>query len=290
MNTTPRAHPSTLQPERPIDVILGLSTMILSTLNSVAASSPIAPAVTICLALYTAACNAKGNKQSFRDLARDACELVYAVISHGEGNQTRSPTFQSDVDRMIQVLKQIEEFSTKRASRSFLYRFATVAFDAARIKKYRAELEQRLKVFNLQANVSIREMVEQILEQQQSRPLYVNGSPESPAAAPVQTAIVFNGSENIIGNVENVHGNKITTQTNYMPGILRLGSQLQDRSVSMNESTESSAAARVQTAIVFNGSRNIVGNVENVNGNRITTQTNHILYSGPHVLPSLISV
>ncbi|KAF7367138.1 hypothetical protein MSAN_00973500 [Mycena sanguinolenta] len=216
------AHPSTSEPDTPVDVILGISTTVLTALNSVAASSPIAPAVMICLAIVKTVDNAQANRQSFRELTRDVCELVYAVISQGDSERPRSPLFQRQVQDLIQNLKEIEKFSTKRASKSFLHRFAMVSSDADRIKKYRAELEQRLRVFNLQANVSIREMVEEILKRQRDRP---NNPPQSLAAASTQTAIVVNGIANTIRNLEIVHGNRITNQTNFVHGILHPGPQ-----------------------------------------------------------------
>ncbi|KAJ6471389.1 hypothetical protein C8R45DRAFT_417405 [Mycena sanguinolenta] len=216
------AHSSTFGTDTPVEVILGISSTVLSALNSVAASSPVAPAVMICLAIVKTVDTAQANKQSFRELARDACELVYTVISRGGTERPRSELFQSQIKDLIQTLKEIEKFSTKRASKSFLHRFTMVSSDTDRIKKYRAELEQRLKVFNLQSNVSIREMVEEILERQQGRPGYANNPPPSfPGTAGVQAAIILNGIANTVRNFEIVHGNKITNQTNFVHGSLR---------------------------------------------------------------------
>ncbi|KAF7367136.1 hypothetical protein MSAN_00973300 [Mycena sanguinolenta] len=164
MTTSQMAHSSISDKDAPIDTMLGLSITVLTALSNVAVSSPIAPAATICLGILTTASNAKGNNENFRELARDACELVYAVKCQGDSAQTRSPSFQKQVENLVQVLEKIKKFSEKRAAKWFVLRLLTISLDADKIKKYRAELEQRLKVFNLQSNVSIREMVEEMLK------------------------------------------------------------------------------------------------------------------------------
>ncbi|KAJ7240879.1 hypothetical protein B0H12DRAFT_51444 [Mycena haematopus] len=236
MTTSPIAHPSALETDTAIDVVVGISLTVFNALNSVAASSPFAPAASICLAILTTAGNAKGNKQNFRELARDACELVYAVISQGaNGDSARSRIFQRQVDHLIKVLKDIEKFSTKRASKGFVHRFVTVSPDEERIKNYRAQLEQRLKVFNLQSNVSIREMVEEILKRQKNQQAYANDPKLEPTATPgvAQSAILINGNANTVNMLEFVNGNKVTNQTNFVHGIPRPGPQFLPSLISM---------------------------------------------------------
>ncbi|KAJ6471362.1 hypothetical protein C8R45DRAFT_1014114 [Mycena sanguinolenta] len=209
MTTSPIVYPSAFEKDTAIDVTFGISTTVLTTLNSVAQSSPVAPAATICLAILTIASNIKANKESFRGLARDSCELVYAVVC--QGDEARSPSFQSQVDHLVQVLDKIKKFSEKRAAKCFALRLLTICLDADKIKKYRAELEQRLKVFNLQSNVSIREMVEELLKRQKNQ----QGHATNPTLESriVQRSFVVNGGSNNFSGMTFVNGDQTINQT-----------------------------------------------------------------------------
>jgi hypothetical protein len=110
------------------------------------------------------------NKEAFAELARDACELVYAAfhrIQDATGPSAELPRWelQQDVGRLValsslhstlartadcgvhSVLEEIKKFSEKRASKCIVCRLALVSVDAGRIEKYRGRLIHTLHVF-----------------------------------------------------------------------------------------------------------------------------------------------
>ncbi|KAF8199333.1 hypothetical protein K438DRAFT_2114052 [Mycena galopus ATCC 62051] len=225
MTAPPTTYQSPLDRETSFDAAQCISTVVINTLSSiasVASSSPFGPAALACLAILSTVKNTKGNKEAFRELAKDACELVYAVVDKDSSDGKRSPQFEQQVKHLVflRVLQSIEEFSKNRASKSIVRRIVMVPLDAEKIKKYRAELNHSLRVFDIQSHVSIRENVEEILKRiQEDQKAERAKAPRARSPPPGMAGIFVCGDTHNMRVSEFVGGDKVTNQTSYFNGI-----------------------------------------------------------------------
>ncbi|KAJ7099530.1 hypothetical protein B0H15DRAFT_771309, partial [Mycena belliarum] len=95
----------------------------------------------------------KDNKESFRSLANDACELVSAIIcvynDMEKDGITASIGLKKRVDDLIVLLKEINHFAAKHVSKGAVYRMVRLTTETAKIQQFRQRLRQALDVFGV---------------------------------------------------------------------------------------------------------------------------------------------
>jgi len=200
-----------------------ISETVLTTLTAASQFAPLPflqEASLAALAILRTVRGAKDNKESFKCLANDACELVSAIICvyndmEKDGLQP-SANLKSRVDDLISLLKSINHFAEKHVSRSTMYRIVRVSTETSKIQQYRARLRQALDIFGLQSSISIHENVVQILKELREQELQEKKKDEDPPSSPPVHPFgnLFQG--NISGNVKinTINGNQEFHSTN----------------------------------------------------------------------------
>jgi len=155
-----------------LDTTLGVSQVVLTVLESAAMMAPVPflqPAAAAALSILNFAQGARGNKNSFANLATDACGLVFSVRAIVMEKQQEGRELPSDlmlnIETLVNQLKDIEAFAKKR--RGFLKRFINSTTDTGKITEYRQSLNHALATFGLHSDISIRDSVAQIAKRQE---------------------------------------------------------------------------------------------------------------------------
>jgi hypothetical protein len=117
-------------------------------------------AASMALSIVKQAQSARGTKDEFRCLAKDACDLVYAaVIAHEARESSRSQTlkdFDSNLEDLVKTLTSINEYAREKARRSSMERFLMSKSDSVKTSEYRQRLNRALNIFWLQSNTHVR--------------------------------------------------------------------------------------------------------------------------------------
>ncbi|KAJ7496854.1 hypothetical protein FB451DRAFT_1209003 [Mycena latifolia] len=173
-----------------IDAAFDISSTVLATLTTAAQFAPLPflqEASFLALAILTTVRGAKDNKEAFKSLANDACELVSAIIcvynDMEKDGQKPSLGLKKHVEDLISLLKGINHFAQKHASKGTVYRMVRLTSETAKIQQYRGRLRQALDVFGLQSSISIHETVVQILKELREREPK-NGDSASASSSP----------------------------------------------------------------------------------------------------------
>ncbi|KAJ7668716.1 hypothetical protein DFH06DRAFT_1294473 [Mycena polygramma] len=211
-----------------IDATFDISATVLATLTTAAEFAPLPflqQASIFALAILNTVRGAKDNKESFKALANDACELVSAIIcvynDMQRDGQTPSLGLKKHVEELVALLKGINQFAQKHVARSTFQRIVRLQTETAKIQQYRGRLRQAL---DLQSSISIHETVVQILQELREREPQAkdgeSGSSSPPLSPPPPSVHPFGNllHGNITGNIRinNIAGNQeIHSTRNY---------------------------------------------------------------------------
>ncbi|KAL0569092.1 hypothetical protein V5O48_012881 [Marasmius crinis-equi] len=152
----------------------GVSVIVLQTLQDVARFAPIpylSDISAVALGILEAVQTFKGNKEGFRKLGEDVCELVYAINATCENlvknGKPLSKDLEANLAHLSSSIKRVQAFVAKQLRRHRISRFLTYKSDSTAIQEYRDNLRHCLDVFGLQSDITIRELVSRIAEQQE---------------------------------------------------------------------------------------------------------------------------
>jgi len=148
-----------------VDLLLDVPAIISVTLRGVSKLSPVpylSNAAWIALDITEVVQEAGQNRNVFKILARDCCELVY-VITCGHKDISRAENIPEDLvenlRRLVQTLTSIHQFAQKCTSRNVVKAILYSGMDANRIRNYREMLRQSMRVFGLRSDISLRYIV-----------------------------------------------------------------------------------------------------------------------------------
>ncbi|KAF8146879.1 hypothetical protein K438DRAFT_1868536 [Mycena galopus ATCC 62051] len=161
------------------DAAFDISATVLATLATAAQCTPLPflqEASYLALAILNTVrrvVGSKDNKDGFKSLANDACELVSAIVcvynDMEKDGQKPSLGLKKHVEDLIGLLKAINLFSQKHIAKGTFQRMVMLQTENNKIQQYRARLRQALDVFGLQSSISIHETVVQILKELRER-------------------------------------------------------------------------------------------------------------------------
>ncbi|KAL0563471.1 hypothetical protein V5O48_018596 [Marasmius crinis-equi] len=152
-----------------------MSAIVLRTLQDVARFAPV-PYLSdisgVALGILEAVQTVKGNKESFKKLGEDVCELVYAINSTCDGLVKNGKPLPKDLEgnlaQLSSSIRRVQAFVAKQLRRHRISRLLTYKSDSRAIQEYRDDLRHCLDVFGLQSDITIRELVLRIAEQQEA--------------------------------------------------------------------------------------------------------------------------
>ncbi|KAJ6497571.1 hypothetical protein C8R45DRAFT_983452 [Mycena sanguinolenta] len=232
----PMAHYSSqAESNAAFDAAFDISQTVLATLTTAAQFAPVPflqEASFLALAILTSVRGAKDNKEGFKQLANDACDLVSAIVCvyndmEKEGLKPSSG-LKKHVEDLISLLKTINQFAQRHVQKGTFQRMVGLQRDNGRIQQYRSRLRQALDVFGLQSSITIHEAVVQILREIRERDAQDNtrragGSmPSSPRSSPPESPFGNLLHGNISGNIKinNITGNQEIHTTSYSTTIV----------------------------------------------------------------------
>lgn len=116
--------------------------------------------------------NVRQNKDEFRRLANDACEITYAAAlmcnEYEKRRQPISETTKKDLEELVRKLKTIEQYANESIQRKWYWKLARNKSDQGTIAAYRQDLNSSVSLFGFQSHLTIREAVAK-LEQQSEK-------------------------------------------------------------------------------------------------------------------------
>ncbi|KAF8327666.1 hypothetical protein F5887DRAFT_924691 [Amanita rubescens] len=148
-----------------VDISLDVSSIVLSTLRDASKFSPVpllSAAAGIAVNIVGAVQKARRNKDGFKVLADDSCELVYVII-RAYKDRPRMDDLVDNLQQLVTVLASIQQFAQKGASRSFFTAIFRSGVDAEKIQRHRDKLQQSMRVFGLQSDIALRETVAKLV-------------------------------------------------------------------------------------------------------------------------------
>lgn len=172
-----------------ISIALDVSVFVLKTLKNVAHISPVPflfNAATIALSIAEEVQKTRSNKGGFKELAKDSCNIVYEIINLQKDVSTLEGVavdLEKNLVQLLNVLRSIEEFARKGASRRPLLAMFRSSADARQIQDLKAKLDRAIHVFGLQSHIIVRKTVAQMEEQLNSISHAVAPPPCSPSGS-----------------------------------------------------------------------------------------------------------
>ncbi|KAJ7350603.1 hypothetical protein DFH08DRAFT_113658 [Mycena albidolilacea] len=214
------------------DAAFDISATVFATLSTAASFSPLPflqEACGLALVLLNTVRGARDNKEGFKALANDACELVSAIVcvynDMEKDGQKPSLGLGKAVDDLISLLKTINQFAQKHVAKGTFQRIVRIQTETNKIQQYRQRLRQALDVFGLQSSITIHETVVQILQEIRERDLQAKkgseaSSPSSASPADHPFGNLLQG--NITGNIKinNIAGNQEFHSTRHYTTIV----------------------------------------------------------------------
>ncbi|KAF8065108.1 hypothetical protein FPV67DRAFT_170151 [Lyophyllum atratum] len=176
----------------------------------------------------------KTENRALSRLAKDSCELVYAILRTGVIAEGPVPMPAELLFRdLFSILSCIERFTRKTTSRTMFYRIIKHRSDMNTIKEYRKQLTRFLGMLSLESNFSIKQnlmLIHQTLETHESRRMeeerlqrseYMRLRTPSVSSNPFRqlqglfsnpaTTINFTGNYTSIGGDQNTHTSETAT-------------------------------------------------------------------------------
>ncbi|KIM91473.1 hypothetical protein PILCRDRAFT_810744 [Piloderma croceum F 1598] len=155
------------------DSTLAISAFVLDTLQRASLFAPIPflqIAASVALSIVQQAQEARGIRDDFQRLAKDACDLVYIVLVAHEARESekseKSNDLDSNLEDLVKTLTSIDKYAREKTKRSSVKRFLMFKSDIAKISEYRERLSHALNVFWLQSSIHVREQLAHIARQQ----------------------------------------------------------------------------------------------------------------------------
>ncbi|KAK7057617.1 hypothetical protein R3P38DRAFT_2842050 [Favolaschia claudopus] len=189
-----------------VDKTFDISATVLATLTTAAQFTPVPflqDASVLALALLNTVRQARDNKESFKALANDACELVSAIIcvynDMEKDGLKPSLGLKKHVEDLISLLQTINQFAQKHVAQGMLTRIIRIQTETNKIQQYRMRLRQALDVFGLQSTISIHETVVSILQELREQEKARQDAPQPASPSP----------DNPFGNLLNGHTGNI---------------------------------------------------------------------------------
>ncbi|KAF7321857.1 hypothetical protein MKEN_00707600 [Mycena kentingensis (nom. inval.)] len=156
----------------PVDNALDAGRTALAALVGGATFTPVPflqEAANCALGMVVTIQTAKSHKEAFKQLASDACELVWILAIMNEEfakeGKPMSPMMNRCVRQLHQQLAEISEFAETGAATSVLKALFRTHTMKEQIQHHRDALKHALDKFQLEASISIHEHLMQMLEQ-----------------------------------------------------------------------------------------------------------------------------
>ncbi|KAL9716741.1 hypothetical protein Ac2012v2_001194 [Leucoagaricus gongylophorus] len=122
-------------------------------------------AATFALEILQAAVAADGNQEAFKDIGKDACDVVTVIIHRVNRCATGDPTsmkttdLEEDATALVHEMRKIKHTVTKHTKRKLLRRLVLNADDADAVQQCRHRLAYVLKLFGLQSDIELRQQI-----------------------------------------------------------------------------------------------------------------------------------
>ncbi|KAF8167134.1 hypothetical protein B0H34DRAFT_680397 [Crassisporium funariophilum] len=162
--------PSVPSQSSKIDTTLDISNTVLGTLRNIGSLSGLpylGETAGLALRILTIVQDIRTNEDSFKELAKDACGLVYAVVIQCqrilEEGGVIPIRMESGIHELMQNLCEIEKFAQKKLKRNGFKRMINHSRDVTEVERYRVMLRQSLDIFGVQSHVTIHQNLEEIL-------------------------------------------------------------------------------------------------------------------------------
>ncbi|TFK35759.1 hypothetical protein BDQ12DRAFT_668382 [Crucibulum laeve] len=173
-NSMQQRKESTSNGKKVMEGSIELTGILLTTLQDAARLSPVpglSDAASLALGILKMVETAQGNSEAFKKLAKDACGLVYTVVCSVQEMQYKKETIDKSLfdntDELVKNLHSIQKFAEKEGRRGKLMRLLRYQSDMGKIQGYREMLRHSLDIFGLQSNISMRDSVARMMEQQE---------------------------------------------------------------------------------------------------------------------------
>ncbi|KAF8995767.1 hypothetical protein BDQ17DRAFT_1430156 [Cyathus striatus] len=151
---------------------LDISVVALQILQSASQFSPI-PGLRevsgLCLSLVNAIVGTNQNKDTFIEMARDACTMISQIneaLDRIDPKEIieKNVNLTKDLDSFIKTLNEINELAIKEAKRRWITRFFLQTSDLKKINQYKSKLSNAIKHFNVKSIIDIRGNMSLIME------------------------------------------------------------------------------------------------------------------------------
>ncbi|KAF8626050.1 hypothetical protein AX15_005104 [Amanita polypyramis BW_CC] len=155
-----------------LDIALDVSAVVLTTLKDVSRIPPVpflSDAAGIAITIIGVVQKARSNKDGFKRLAEDSCELVYAIVrAHKDiaKEEDVPKDLIENLEQLVNTLLSVQKLSQKGTSRNIFRAMFRSGVDAGKIQDYRAKIQQSMRVFGLQTDISLRDTVAKLAAQQ----------------------------------------------------------------------------------------------------------------------------
>ncbi|GLB44683.1 hypothetical protein LshimejAT787_1800200 [Lyophyllum shimeji] len=147
-------------------IVLDSSDLVLSTLADAARFTPVPylhDAAGVALGIVNIIQGVQSNKQGFKQLANDACALVYIILCRDNkefpGIATVTPTYLDQAKELAETLHEIYKFAKKQVERNKIIRMLQYKSDAGTIQEYCDRLKHSLDIFNVKSTLSIQDIL-----------------------------------------------------------------------------------------------------------------------------------
>ncbi|KAK1221294.1 hypothetical protein PQX77_015904 [Marasmius sp. AFHP31] len=152
----------------------GVSVLVLDSLQDVARLAPVPYLSIVCSAaswIVETVQTFKENKAAYKALGEDTCGVVYAICQEAmKENKTWTAKLEEKHRQLWMSIKQIQSFIGRQWRRRQFSRLLTYKPDSEEIQRYRdSNLKDCLKIFELPSNITVRELVRRISEEQSDR-------------------------------------------------------------------------------------------------------------------------
>ncbi|KAL0564665.1 hypothetical protein V5O48_017378 [Marasmius crinis-equi] len=171
----------------------GVSVTVVETLRGVARLTPVpylSNISSVALHILQTVQTFKINKEGFKKLAGDVCELVPAINAACGNLVTNGKLLPEDLEahlgQLSHIIKKIQTFVTQQTGRYRISRFLTRRSDSKAVHGYRGDLSNWLKDLRRQMDIINRESVTRMAEQQEADRAHGGPGGEVPNPEPIQ--------------------------------------------------------------------------------------------------------
>jgi len=145
---------------------------VLSTLSGAVNNCPVpflSLAASASLSLVTALNQTKENKEDFKELAANACNLISSVIiaqqRRTEQGRALPPNLGENLQILVDKLEPITKFVEKQNKRNVVSRFVLSSKDAKKLQDYKEALNNALAHFQMKSSINVETGVSDMADQ-----------------------------------------------------------------------------------------------------------------------------